>query len=260
MSQPEPGNGLDELRGRRERRRREPPPPRHPKVIPATADDQAAANLAPADAPDDDRETAREIPREVAPETAAPITGERVEQATSPRPASGTRPVPARASSPARTGGSPLPKLEVDLTDPAAMMVTPTVLSIPGEIMRRFEQARPQHASHTALVLNALRAHAEHLPDLVLERRPGPRPGDLFPYRAEPGSGAPLRPAPLRIRPTAGELAIMDALSGWVNNEIWHRRPGGRKVSRSEVVAVALDVYLPQLRATGVRRQTGSRS
>jgi len=140
--------------------------------------------------------------------------------------------------------GSPLPALEVDVTDQALMMYSPTVLSIPASVMERFEAARPGAASHTALVLDALRAHARQLPDLVLDKRPGPKLGDLFPQRAVPGGGKPLRPQPLRIRPTVGELQIMDALTGWVNEEIRRRRPG-RKVSRSEVVAVALDAYLP---------------
>jgi hypothetical protein len=152
------------------------------------------------------------------------------------------------AAKPVAAGaGGPLPDLDVDLTDPAAMMVTPTVLSIPGTVMQRFEIARERESSHTAVVLNALRAHAPQLPDLELAKRPGPRPGDLFPYRAAPGATAADRPAPLRIRPTAGELRIMDALSTWVNVEINQRRPGGRKVSRSEVVAVALDAYLAPL-------------
>jgi hypothetical protein len=42
-----------------------------------------------------------------------------------------------------------------------------------------------------------------------------------------------------------GELQIMDAITEWTNAEIRRLRPGGRKVSRSEVVAVALDAYLP---------------
>ena len=37
----------------------------------------------------------------------------------------------------------------------------------------------------------------------------------------------------------------MDALAAWVNEQIRQRRPGGRRVSRSEVVAVALHAYLP---------------
>jgi hypothetical protein len=138
-----------------------------------------------------------------------------------------------------------LPDLDVDLDDPTALMVTPTVLSVPNTILRRFEAARRQGSSHTGLVLDALRAHAEQLPDLVLALRPGPRPGDLFPYRATPGAASTDRPGPLRIRPTAGELAIMDKLAAWVNGEISHNRPGVRKVSRSEVVAVALDAFLP---------------
>jgi hypothetical protein len=146
----------------------------------------------------------------------------------------------------ADTGGLPLPDLEVDLDDPTALMVTPTVLSVPNTILLRFEQARLKAPSHTALVLDALRAHATELPALVAALRPGPRPGDLFPYRATPGTTSSERPGPLRIRPTAGELAIMDRLTSWVNDEIRRGRAGVRKVSRSEVVAVALDAYLPQ--------------
>jgi len=145
----------------------------------------------------------------------------------------------------AAAGSRALPDLNIDLDDPTALMITPTVLSVPNGILRRFEDARRRAASHTALVLDALRAHAAELPDLVLQRRPGPRPGDLFPYRASPGGGSDERPGPLRIRPAAGELAIMDTLTDWVNAEVGHNRPGVRKVSRSEVVAVALDAYLP---------------
>lgn len=146
-----------------------------------------------------------------------------------------------------------LPDLEVDLDDPTALLITPTVLSVPNKILARFERARPHAASHTALVLDALRAHAAQLPDLVAALRPGPRPGDLFPYRATPGAPSGDRPGPLRIRPTAGELAIMDGLTTWVNNQIRRGRAGVRKVSRSEVVSVALDAYLPQAKG-GTRR------
>ena len=232
----EPGNGLGELRGRRQQRqRRQPPPPRHPRPEPAkqpdTPDTEKGQPEQVEATPEPAREIPREIPREVAPEAA----GEE------PRPA----PVEPAGKDSQQTGRQ-LPSLEVDLNDPAAMMVTPTVLSIPGSILRRFEVARQREPSHTALVLDALRAHAADLPDLVLALRPGPRPGDLFPYRATPGARTEDKPGPLRIRPTAGELAIMDALTGWVNEEISRRRPGSRKVSRSETVAVALDAYLPR--------------
>jgi hypothetical protein len=156
------------------------------------------------------------------------------------------------AAGPAGEDAAPrLPDRQADLADAASMMVTPTVLSVPAPVLRRFETARARAASHTALVLDALRAHASQLPDLVMALRPGPRPGDLFPYRATPGRARADKPGPLRIRPNAGELAIMDELTGWVNTEISRRRPGGRKVSRSEIVAVALDAYLPGARKTG---------
>jgi len=239
MSQPDSPGGVDGLRARRERNRRTPPQPHHPKDPPDPS------------STDTENEIGHEISHEIVRETSEPIpdvpTTSLVAAMVERAPARETTPRKAAVAVPKRAE-QPLPRLDVDLTDAAAMMITPTVLSIPGVIMRRFEAARPRSASHTALVLNALRANAGQLPALVLARRPGPRPGDLFPYRAEPGEGTSTRPAPLRIRPTVGELNIMDALTTWVNAEIGRQRPGGRRVSRSEVVAVALDAFLPPAR------------
>lgn len=198
--------------------------------------------------------TAAAAARPTATPAAVPIAAPQSAPVTKPAPA----PEPAPAAAQGETGGPQpaeahvderqLPDLEIDLDDPTALLITPTVLSVPNTILRRFEQARMTAPSHTGLVLDALRAHAAQLPDLVKALRPGPRPGDLFPYRATPGAGGGDRPGPLRIRPTAGELGIMDRLTGWVNDEIRRGRAGVRKVSRSEVVAVALDSYLPPLR------------
>lgn len=248
-------DGVDELNARRARKKRGAPAPVHPKPEPTAA---GVAALIP------EREITREVSREVSPEVPVEVPADVAEPAAEPvaepvGPAATAAPAvkraePARrqaaASQPAASnvggGGLPLPQLDLDLTDPTMMIYSPTVLSVPAVVMLRFEAARPAAASHTALVLDALRAHAAELPDLVLAKRPGPRPGDLFPLRAVPGGGEPLRPQPLRIRPTVGELRIMDGLTDWVNDEIRRRRPGGRKVSRSEVVAVALDKYLPE--------------
>jgi hypothetical protein len=150
-----------------------------------------------------------------------------------------------RAAASASDGRRLRPNLNLNLADPTAMTMAPTVLSVPMSILQRFEAARTGAVSHTALLLDALRKHADELPDLVLARRPGPRPGDLFPYRAQPGENMSDRPGPLRIRPNAGELRIMDALTTWVNGEIRRLRPGGRKVTRSEIAAAALDKFLP---------------
>lgn len=111
--------------------------------------------------------------------------------------------------------------------------------------MERFEEARKTAATHTALVLDALRAHVDELPELVLAARPGPREGDLFPWRPSPAARSQDRPVPLRVRPTVGELRVIDALVEWVSAELARRRPGSRKANRSEVVTAALDTYLP---------------
>lgn len=120
------------------------------------------------------------------------------------------------------------------------------MLSIAGPIMRRFEKARAEAVSHTSLVLDALRAHAKQLPDLVAAGRPAAPTGDLFPWRSAPPKGRGGRPEPLRVRPTAGELRVIDALVSWVNSDMLGRRPSSTKASRSEVVAAALNAYLPK--------------
>ena len=168
-------------------------------------------------------------------------------------------PVPAGAPlagppAPAVVVRSPAaPRLDVDLSDPAGLLPSPTVLSVPGSVMRRFELAREKAASHTGLVLDALRAHADDLPALVLAGRPGPRPDDLFPWR--PSTGELLaadRPEPLRVRPTVGELSVIDQLVTWVTTEVAQLRPGSKKANRSEVVTAALRAYLPS--TSGKRR------
>jgi len=138
----------------------------------------------------------------------------------------------------------------VDFSDPTAMIVHPTVLSIPSSVLQRFAAARRGAPSHTELVLDALRSHAGRLPDLVLARRPAARAGDLFPFSEGKGNPEGDTPGPLRIRPTRGNLKIMDELTEWVQAELQRSRPGGRRVSRSEVVAAALDAYLPVKRST----------
>lgn len=164
------------------------------------------------------------------------ITHETTREAASPR----TR----QASGQARTAqASRMPNLEVDLEDPTALVVAPTTLSVPGLIMARFRRA-VRHGAYTEMVLDALRACAPRLPDLVRQARPGPSPGDLFPHRARKASPRG-RPEPLRIRPLTGELRIMDAITQWADREVNGTRIGGRRVTRSEVVAVALDAYLP---------------
>lgn len=137
--------------------------------------------------------------------------------------------------------------LDVDVSDAAGLVPAPTTLNVPASIVDRFEQALPLRTTHAALMLDAVRARAERLPELVIARRPAPRAGDPFPLRAVPGEGRPERPGTLRVRPMKAEVEVLDRLTEWVDAEVRRARPGGRKVSRSEVVTAALDVYLPPL-------------
>lgn len=262
MSQPQPDrplDGVDDLQRRREQRKRTPPPPRHPRPAqdsdghsPEPAAPVPAAVRAPSETPAQGTdvvasEVTREIPREVASETTQEVerraTRPAPAEAPAPRPAAPAREVVVR-SAPAENA-VPFPSLNIDLTDPQLMIYSPTVLSVPADVRTRFERAaKASGAKYTAQVLEALRGHAQRLPELVLGRRPGPRPGDLFPQRAVPGEALALHPGPLRIRPTVGEMKIMDVITEWVDAEVQRQRPGAR-VTRSEVVTAALDAFLP---------------
>ncbi|WP_047891215.1 hypothetical protein [Micromonospora sp. RV43] len=153
---------------------------------------------------------------------------------------------------------SGLPDLSVDLDDPAALAVSPTVLSVPAPLMARFERARRSSTSNTELVLDALRAHLAELPRLVAEaRRPiATAAGEPFPWRssAQRRAAAKIRRVQLPIRPLAGELQVIDALVGWVQEQIGAgpRSLGGR-ITRSEVVVAALNAHLPADRPRGRR-------
>ena len=234
MSQPDPiVNGLDELRSRRERNRRTPPPPRHPRIV--ISEEKPAETTDPG--PD-------EISHEISHEIVSDAIFQAIEVPVQPVTVVPRTPkvAPVRKAAAAKT--YPRPSLDVDLTDPKAALAKPTMLSIPRNIVRRFERERPHAKSHMAVVLQALRAHADELPRLVQERRADPGSGDLFMYSAAAGVVSATYPTPLRIRPTVGELRVMDGLRGWVNEEIRRQEPGFRRASRSEVVAAALDVYL----------------
>ena len=73
-------------------------------------------------------------------------------------------------------------------------------------------------------------------------------PQEPFPWRASNQTGRPAKVhrVQLPIRPLVGELKVIDTLVHWVQEQIGTgtRSLGGR-VTRSEVVAVALDAYLP---------------
>ena len=276
-------SGIDALNKRRERRTRQAPKPRHPAtptaltvggVAPETVQDnsdrpepvvdkptsQPAAPAAQSEGttPPKEAETQEAastaaqqstsgVPEAVQdnPDRPEPVVDEAAPQPAAP--AQSTETTPATASTPAGAAdpSGDLPPLEIDLRDPEAQIVSPTQMSIPESIVARFEKARPNAPSHTAIVLNALRQHAHELPALILARRPGPTPGDLFPWRGSPGDSGSETPLPLRIRPTKAELKVMKALQDWSTERIRAERPGARETYRSEMVAAALDAYLP---------------
>jgi hypothetical protein len=195
------------------------------------------------------------------PEQAPPAVPTPAEDSVESRPTPATSEARAREATPAaatKNGGanSEPPAMAIDQNDPAALVVSPTVLSVPEPLMRRFERARRLAESNTAVVLDALRAHARELPQLVSQvRRPASAAGerDLFPWRSSTrparGAATKVRRVQLPIRPLAGELQVIDSLVDWVQQEIGAapRSLGGR-ATRSEVVAAALNAYLPQER------------
>ncbi|MER6757579.1 hypothetical protein ABT235_25735 [Micromonospora echinofusca] len=215
-------------------------PPANPRV----PDDAESAKTAPSD-----RTQAVPTATETPSATASPARAETA-------PAESAR---SAGEAPAgRTRPAGVPDLSIDLDDPAALAVSPTVLSVPAPLMARFERARLSSTSNTELVLDALRAHLADLPRLVAEaRRPAAADaGEPFPWRAsaQRGKAAKVRRVQLPIRPLAGELQVMDALVGWVQQQIGAgpRSLGGR-ITRSEVVVAALDAHLPVERPRGRR-------
>jgi len=276
-------SGIDALNNRRTRRTRQAPPPRHPAtptplaVVPDKVADPAPAPIQETPARPEPvvdaatKQTPPPVKQEAKPNepaaSAAPTSAESPEPpATVPAPApvepAADEPPGGKLASPhgesgteSSTTAAKLPFLDIDLRDPEAQIVSPTVLSIPESIVARFEKARSKAPSHTAVVLNALRKHAHELPALILARRPGPNPGDLFPWRDAPGNSGSETPLPLRIRPTKAELKVMKTLQDWSTKQIRAQRPGARETNRSEMVAAALDAYLPASAGQG-KKQT----
>lgn len=119
--------------------------------------------------------------------------------------------------------------------------VKPTVLSVEESIVHRFEEARKDAPSHTGLILQALEAQYQALPQLIKDRRPKPAEGALFSFRPTPGEAVPERRLPIRIRPLVAELAVIDQLVEQCQSEV------DSEVNRSEMIAAALDAHLPLL-------------
>ncbi|MFG1820821.1 hypothetical protein ACGFIF_44195 [Kribbella sp. NPDC049174] len=232
------------------------PPALEVAAAPAPDDRHASGDPAPGvqDQPEIERPaaTTAEAPAAVT-DRPAEVASQR--RATDPAPAASpppARPAKAQPSSRGKVATLALPDLSIDPADPSALLPSPTSMSIPGSIMRRFEAARDQAPSHTVLVLDAIRATVHDLPDLVVKSRPSARPGDLFPARPAGSAGTtvstggqPDHLEQLRLRPTVAELVVIDRLCDWVTAHLRALSPRARKVSRSELVSVALSAYLP---------------
>lgn len=193
-------------------------------------------------------------PSPTAPPQTSPQPAPTAPERAAPQPAAATAPEPAPSAVGSRdTPPAGPPDLQVDVDDPTALTVSPTVLSVPDPLMRRFEKARRNADSNTELVLDALRAHLNELPQLVAQaRRPSTAggEGEPFPWRSTGRTGrraaGKVHRVQLPIRPLAGELKVIDRLVGWVQEEIGAAsRSLGGKTNRSEVVGAALDAYLP---------------
>ncbi len=227
-------SGVAGLRAKREARvRRQPPPTRHPR--PTSHADEATAGEEPTP------RLAAASSESLTPDTVGAAETRREATTAERDTPQGTRP-----AAPKKAAAKPVARdtQQVDIA-PNVMVVSPTVLSIEGSLMRRFERARKTAPSHTAIVLDALRACKDDLSTLVREARPAGASGDLFPWRRAPGQSRTTRPEQLRIRPTVGELGVIDGLVHDVNAELNSQQPGVRRASRSEVVAAALNLYLP---------------
>jgi hypothetical protein len=221
-----------------------------PATSPRVPDDTESTSPAPA--------TRAEAAPAAAEEPPAAGSG-RTEAAPAAPARAASAPAAGEETSTSRAPAAGMPDLSVDLDDPAALAVSPTVLSVPAPLMARFERARRTSSSNTELVLDALRAHLAELPRLVADaRRPASTDAsEPFPWRTSAQrrtAAAKVRRVQLPIRPLAGELQVIDTLVGWVQQQLGTgpRSLGGR-ITRSEVVVAALDAHLPADRPRGRR-------
>lgn len=257
-------NGIDALNNRRARRTRQAPPPRHPAAPAALSvvSDTTDGTTEPLEPKPGQPAAAGEAPAQPAASAepqehkagAEAATGEVTTTTATAPPA-----VPVVVQPPTtQAGPAGLPDLAIDLNDPDAHIPSPTVMSIPESIVVRFNSARATAPSHTAIVLNALREHAHELPALILARRPGPTPGDLFPWRGAPGKSGTETPLPLRIRPTKAERKVMKVLETWASQQIRLQRPGARKPTARKWLQLPSTRTFPSSRLTPPPRRPPS--
>ncbi|MEV6774410.1 hypothetical protein AB0N05_37815 [Nocardia sp. NPDC051030] len=136
------------------------------------------------------------------------------------------------------------PVFKLDPKDPASRHIKGTTSKVPVSIMRRFNTARRSAPSHTAILVDAVRKHADSLPQLILRQRP---------EISRPDLDDPLRHITfdseskddLRIRPTLLELQYFKALVESINVWLEANWPSSRPTNQSEIFAVMLDADLP---------------
>lgn len=140
-----------------------------------------------------------------------------------------------------------VPDLTVDWSDPLMHVATPTRVSVAGSVAARFKAAadQPNSPPHTQLIMEAVSEHLDHLPELVLARRPEEQQSSagFFLRRAAVSSPEPW--VPIYMRPNTGEVEALRRLVDWVTEVITKDHPGRKKSSRSELVTAALDATYP---------------
>lgn len=226
MSSTQKVDGIGALNGKREERRSRGamlPPPQRGRALTAAP---------PLPSPSDPQE--------------APPEPQEATQAT-------ISPTEAPARQPARRTPPPPPTRTVE---PPEKNVRATTLSMPKDILVRFNAARAGEGSRTAdVILNAIAAaHSRsegNLAELVMARRPELETGGLFPGRvAEQArqsgeSQTAGDTAPVYVRLVGAHMDVIDDLVKEVEKVRQAQRPAEAAVTRSELIAAALDDHLP---------------
>lgn len=128
-----------------------------------------------------------------------------------------------------------------------------TTLSMPRDILVRFNAARTGRGSRTAdVILDAVAAaHEAGLPALVMARRPELEKDGLFPgrvveqARTSGDSQTAGDNVPVNVRMFGTHMDAIDSLVLEVDKVRQAERPAEGVVTRSELIAAALDHHLP---------------
>jgi hypothetical protein len=175
--------------------------------------------------PQQDAPTAAQPQTPVQAEPPAPLVATKpVEQPTSARPAAAPRKrVPRTRTTTAADAGAPALRL--------------VIVQLPNAIADRLRnQARTRSVTYKELILDAVEATVDQLENLVTQRRPRAREvGSLFAGERTAPLARPEGRRQISIKLTEASITALDDLA----------TTHGAK-SRSELIAIALDAYLPQ--------------